>query len=70
MMQKVLPIFLKKITKKKEMSSIKCEICEVSIPKEKCVFAIHKKTVNGKEHVFCCAHYGDEFEKKHPKAED
>ena len=52
------------------MSSVKCEMDETSIPQEKHVFAIHKKTVNGKEHVFCCTLCGDEFEKSYSKAKN
>ncbi len=42
---------------------IKCEMCKAEVPVEKCVFAVHKKVVGGKEHVFCCARCAENYEK-------
>ncbi|MFQ6086930.1 MAG: transcriptional regulator [Candidatus Bathyarchaeia archaeon] len=44
---------------------IKCELCNANIPSgEKCVFAVHKRIIDGEEHYFCCEHHADEFERK------
>ena len=42
---------------------VKCEMCDAEIPTEKCVFAAHKKVLDGKEHVFCCLRCAENFEK-------
>jgi len=33
---------------------VKCETCNAKIPADKCVFATHKRVIDGKEHVYCC----------------
>jgi len=32
---------------------IKCKLCNAKI-EDKCEFAIHKRTCNGEEYIFCC----------------
>ena len=49
------------------MSFIKCGTCDGEISEEKCVFAIYKKNIDGKEYSFCCNRCADEFEKKQKK---
>jgi YHS domain-containing protein len=48
---------------------IKCELCNIEISGEKCVFAVYKKVIDGEEHHFCCEHHADEFERKRRKQE-
>jgi YHS domain-containing protein len=43
----------------------KCAVCNVEIGGKKCVFAVHKRIVNGEEYYFCCESHADEFERKH-----
>jgi len=43
---------------------VKCEICNAEIPADKCVFATHKKTIEGKEYVFCCVRCAETFKRK------
>jgi len=43
---------------------LKCELCNAEISEEKCVFAIYKRTVDGKEHYFCCEKHANKFEEK------
>ena len=43
---------------------VKCKMCKVEIPKNKCVFATHKKVSDGKEYIFCCSSCAEAFEKK------
>ncbi len=43
---------------------IQCEQCNVEIPGDKCVFATYTKTIDGEEHVFCCAKCAEQYEKK------
>lgn len=40
-----------------------CSMCGIKILDEKCAFAEYKKVIDGKEHVFCCSHCADTFEK-------
>ena len=42
---------------------VKCEMCDVKIPADRCVFATHKRVVDGKEYVFCCVRCAEAFEK-------
>jgi len=42
----------------------KCENCNAETPEDKCVFATHKRVIDGKEHIFCCVRCADAFEKK------
>ena len=35
-------------------SFVKCEMCTAETPTDKCVFATHKKVIEGKEYTFCC----------------
>jgi len=43
---------------------VKCELCEVEVAAGKCLFAIHRRVIDGKEHFFCCACLAEEAEKK------
>jgi len=45
---------------------IKCDYCRVDICEEtgKCVFAVHRRVINGREHYFCCEAHADRFEKE------
>ena len=45
----------------------KCEVCNVEIGGEKCVFAVYKKIINGEEHYFCCESHAEAFEAKQKK---
>jgi YHS domain-containing protein len=46
---------------------IKCELCEMEIPADKCVFATCKKVIDGKEYVFCCLRCQQKFLEKREK---
>lgn len=43
---------------------VQCEQCEVEISGAKCEFAAYTKTIDGEEHVFCCAKCAEQYEKK------
>ncbi|MEM3421403.1 MAG: hypothetical protein QW835_07340 [Candidatus Hadarchaeum sp.] len=43
---------------------IKCELCQAEIQGKKCVFAVHKRVIGGKEYFFCCESHAKRFEKK------
>jgi len=47
--------------------TVKCELCDVKISGEECMFAAHKRIVDGKELYFCCKRHADEFERKRKK---
>jgi YHS domain-containing protein len=49
------------------MTFIKCELCEIEIKEDKCIFAICKRVIDGKEYTFCCPRCADEFERKRSK---
>jgi len=49
------------------MKDVKCELCDVKISCEECMFAAHKRTIDGKEHYFCCKRHANEFERKRKK---
>lgn len=34
---------------------VKCEMCDVEVPVDECVFATHKIVIEGKECACCCA---------------
>lgn len=34
---------------------VKCEFCKAEVPMEACKLAAHRKVIEGKEYVFCCA---------------
>lgn len=48
---------------------LKCDYCkaEVADKSGKCVFAIHKRVIDGKEYYFCCESHADKFAKKKEK---
>ncbi len=48
-------------------SFVKCAMCKSEIPGEKCVFAVHRRKVDGKEYYFCCENHAKEFERKSKK---
>ena len=43
---------------------VKCEMCNAEITADKCVFATHKRVIDGKEYAFCCVHCAEAFEKR------
>mgnify|MGYP001058421277 CR=1 FL=1 len=46
---------------------VKCRMCGIEIPEgeaKKCVFASHKRIIEGKEYVFCCARCAETFKEK------
>ena len=47
------------------MTFIKCELCDVDVSGEKCVFAIHERIIDDKEYHFCSKIHADEFERGH-----
>jgi len=48
---------------------VKCDYCKADICDKtgKCVFAIHKRVVDGKEYYFCCESHADRFVKERKK---
>jgi len=48
---------------------IKCDYCKAEICDDtgKCVFAIHKRVIDGKEYYFCCESHANRFEKEKRK---
>jgi YHS domain-containing protein len=42
----------------------KCDLCNIEISGEKCVFAVYKRVIDGKEHYFCCEHHANEYERR------
>jgi len=48
---------------------IKCDYCKVDIQDKtgKCVFAIHKRVIDGEEYYFCCESHADRFKKEKKK---
>ena len=34
---------------------VKCEICNAETPADRCIFAIHKRVIEGKEYTYCCS---------------
>jgi YHS domain-containing protein len=47
---------------------IKCDLCSSKICEpEKCIFAITKRIINGKEYYFCCEAHATEFEEMKKK---
>jgi len=50
------------------MKFIKCKMCGAGIAEtEKCELASYKRTMGGRQYVFCCARCADEFEKRQHK---
>ncbi len=43
---------------------VRCAMCKSDVSEEACVFAIHKKKIDGKEYLFCCENHAREFERK------
>ena len=48
-------------------NSMKCELCNVDVSKEKCVFAIYNVDIDGKKYYFCCEHHAKEFQRNQKK---
>jgi len=48
-------------------ATMKCDLCNLEISGEKCVFAVYKRVIDGKEYYFCCEHHADEFERRRRK---
>jgi len=48
---------------------IKCDLCSVDMCDEtgRCVFAVYKRLIDGKEYLFCCKAHADRFEKEKKK---
>jgi len=40
-----------------------CELCNTQVGDE-CAFAVYKRVIRGKQHVFCCAACADRYEEK------
>jgi len=40
-----------------------CELCGIKVGDE-CVFAVYKRVIRGKQHLFCCTACADEYEEK------
>jgi len=51
---------------------IRCDYCKIDICDEtgKCVFAIHKRVIDGTEYYFCCERHADKFEKEKKKKKE
>jgi YHS domain-containing protein len=45
---------------------IKCDLCKTDICDKSgaCVFAVHKRVIDGKEYHFCCQAHADRFERE------
>lgn len=43
---------------------VKCELCKIEVPSEKCEFATFKIIVDGKEQFFCCSKCYEKNQKK------
>jgi len=43
---------------------VKCEMCNEEIPADRCVFATHKRVIDGKEYIFCCVRCAETFERR------
>ena len=52
------------------MKFVKCEMCRIEIPSDKCEFADCKKVVDGEEHYFCCERHAEEFVGKKKRTSD
>ena len=50
-------------------TNVRCEFCETKMQDEKCVFAVYKRVINGKEHYFCCTRHADQFEQNLTKSD-
>ncbi len=48
-------------------SFVKCDMCNVEVPADRCVFATHKRVIDGKEYIFCCVRCAEAFEKRKNK---
>jgi YHS domain-containing protein len=44
--------------------SMRCAMCNIEISGEKCVFAVYKRVIDGKEHYFCCEHHANEYKRR------
>lgn len=48
---------------------IKCDLCRADICDEtgRCIFAVHKRIIDGDEYHFCCEAHANRFEKERKK---
>lgn len=46
------------------MRAARCELCMADVSGEKCVFAVYRRVIDGKEHFFCCEGHAEEFERR------
>jgi len=46
---------------------VKCDMCNVEVPADRCVFATHRRVIDGKEYIFCCVRCAEAFEKRKNK---
>lgn len=45
------------------MEVVCCELCGVKLKEgEQCIFATVKRTIEGKEYLFCCTKHADRYE--------
>jgi len=51
-------------------SFVKCELCNVEISGERCIFATYRVEVVGKEYYFCCEQHANDFKRKYQKPEN
>jgi YHS domain-containing protein len=40
---------------------VQCEFCKAEIQQEACKLASHRKVIEGKEYVFCCAKCAERY---------
>jgi YHS domain-containing protein len=43
---------------------VKCEMCNAEVPVDKCVFASHRRVIDGKEYIFCCVRCAEAFKRR------
>ncbi len=48
---------------------VRCRMCGVEIPAGDCVFAVHKRLIDGVPYRFCCEPHAAAFEKRRRKVE-
>ena len=47
---------------------VQCDYCKSKINLERCEFATHSTTVEGKQYVFCCVQCAQQFQAKKKKS--
>lgn len=48
---------------------VKCSYCRADVAAEACKLAAHRRVIDGKQYVFCCANCADRFDKKRSKSQ-